>query len=540
MAENINDRCDESGGVRPADDIRVPKRALKGIALLIVLGAIVLGFVRGHVYQTLWGLIVPASAQFTVTDSGTATAIDGATITVNRQKLTTDGAGRADAYRLWVGKLPVTIEAPGYVTVKSDLQLHRGPNAIDEQLVKDVRTVTFRGKVTDYVSDQPLADVGVKTADATQKSAADGSVTFEKMPVGTVTVTLTKDGYRDTPVNLNLVDDSVQSLAIVPSGATIFTSNRDGGKRGLFVSDYAGKTIKPLLVRSGETEDYSAVVGPNNILAAFLSTRDKRAQTGSSYYDPTLYLIGTDGTNLKKLTDDSYVSDVAWSPSGKLLAWRGNESGASAAPAHGWLYDPIKQTTTKLDSSGQVGSYWFSHQGSMIAWTQQQANDSGEVGLFLRDLATGAVTKLIDRDGIYQVEFNGDDTMIEYQYYDSNTQQTVYQQYELANGATSAYTPEPNESSRMSFTSPDGKYLAYTDTRDGQTDLFLSDVNATNEQRLTRLGTLNGNPVWDKSGRYLLVDSTRTGETARYIVGVNGGTPKKIADISIGYGGHGY
>ena len=518
-----------------SSEIRIPKKILWISLGVLVALALILGVVRGHIYRSIWSFVVPASANFTVVDSGTSTPIVGASITVNGSKLTTDKVGKADMYHLWVGSIPVMVEAPGYVTLSTTIKFHKGANPLTEKLVKDVRMVTFNGKVTDYVSDQALSGVNVKIDSGEIKSAADGTFSFTNVPVGTVAVTLSNSGYKDNVANVSLTDDSVQTVSLAPNGSTVFVSNRDSGKRGLYVSSFDGKDVKYLTPRIKDTEDYDVVVGPHNVLAAFLSTRDKRVSGGSSQYDPKLYLVGTDGTGLKKLTDDDYIYDVQWTADGRYLVWIGNDGGTADSATHARVYDPIHSTTTTLDNSGEAGSVWLNHSGTGAAWSQIQLKGQGATGVFYKELSSGSVKTVTDNSNAYNIQFSSDDKSITYQTYDSATQQTANERYTIATGETQAYSPEPsvNNITRITAASPDGKKIAYVEERDGQSDLFVSDSNGSNEQRLTHLGTLTGIPTWDPSGKYLLVDSAKTGETARYVVAIAGGSPKKVADISL-------
>ena len=539
MAEEEHEHTEK---VAPKEiTVKVNRKALWiGMAALVVVVLASSLFYR-PLRTKIWKTVAPATAQVTIIADGQDGPIVQSTVILGDQTVTSDDKGVATVKGLWVGSFDLTVSSPGYVTEAKNMKLHRGVNAISVTLSPDVHAYLLRGTVTDYVSERPLSGVTISVTKipVTYKSDQDGAFAVTAVPAGNAVVHLVKDGYIEADQTV-VSNDTPVNLTLTPVGKTVFVSNRDAGKRGLYVSSYDGKDAKALIARSDGTEDYDAVVGPHNILVAFLSTRDKRIEGSSTYYDPKLYIVGTDGKGMKKLTDDAYVYNVQWSADGKYLAWIGDESADSSSPTHVRLYDPIRGTTTTLDSSGQAGNFWFSHDGTKVVWSQQQLNGSGDTGIFVRDLNTSTTKTVTTNGNAYNVLFSVDDTSVSYQWYDSSSQQSAYRSFNVDSGETSLYTPDPSAENRLQFPSPDGKTVAYIEQRDGQTDLFLSDPSGANEHRLTQVGTLTGVPTWDQTGKYLLVDSVKTGETARYVVATAGGYPKKVADISIESGGMGY
>jgi Tol biopolymer transport system component len=77
-------------------------------------------------------------------------------------------------------------------------------------------------------------------------------------------------------------------------------------------------------------------------------------------------------------------------------------------------------------------------------------------------------------------------------------------------------------------------------TRDGKSDVYISDASGKNEKRLTQVGTAIGEPQWSQDNRYILFDSYQEAETAKYVVSTNGKPAKKVTDIYLEGVGRGF
>jgi TolB protein len=70
--------------------------------------------------------------------------------------------------------------------------------------------------------------------------------------------------------------------------------------------------------------------------------------------------------------------------------------------------------------------------------------------------------------------------------------------------------------------SPDGKRIAFSSRRTGNTEVFVSDSSGANAERLTVIGAEDGDPWWTADGLALIFSSTRGGLRHLYKMQPNG------------------
>lgn len=526
----------------PSEEIHISKKALwLGLGFLIAALAGILLWQLGGINQIKY-LIAPARAKITVVDTATNQPVTGAQVTVAGQTAITDDKGALTLNGLTAGSQTLAVKALNYVPYSQSVQLKRGENNLAAKLVLSVEKVSLSGSVKDQVSQDGVSGAQVKTKYGATQTQAGGDFTLENVPVSEVEFTVEKSGFEKKTQKVAVKKGQDVALTLTPSGRTIFVSNREGGKRGIYTTRYDGSDTKQLIKRTGDTEDFSPIASPDDKYVAFLSTREKRpVENGPSGYTPSLYLISTDGQNLAQLSRDYHISNIAWSSNSQTLAWTGaSASDGSSSSSYLYIYRTTGKQTETVSTSGDTWSFVFNHKGTGLAWFQGSASGdlNADSGLYYRKIANANVTKIDSTAS--EFAFTNDDSAIQYKFYDPNGGKPKDIQYTISSGNKGAYTPSPYVDSPK-VVSPDGAKYAFTSIRDGKIDIFISDPDGKNEQRLTTLGTVSGSVRWSQNSRYVLFDSTRPAETARYIVGLTGHEPLKITDIHLVEGlGSGY
>ncbi|HOX40867.1 MAG TPA: carboxypeptidase regulatory-like domain-containing protein [bacterium] len=517
-------------------DIKISRKSLL-VGLVAILIMLILGLLwQLGVYDKVLDKLLASEIQLVVKDTESKKPIDGAEVTIGKTSGKTDKNGQVLLGGLRAGNYQIVVSAKGYKDADQLCTLKKGGNVLDLSLRINVERITFSGTVNDFVNEQPIEAVSVNISTGSAVTSKSGTFDIAKIPVGETEISLKKEGYNDKTEKVVVEKGKNATFTLAPSGKIVFISSREEAKRGIYSGNYDGSDIKPLIKRVDDTEDFNVVVGPNRNKMIFLSTRDKRKPTDSAY-DPVLYMINIDGTSLIKLTNHYGVSGHNWSADGSFVAWNGRES-TDNYDSNLYLYSLLEKKVTKLNDSGATYGYQFSHDGTAIAWNQNvTANDPNSVaGIFYKNLINGETKKISDKG--YLSDFSNDDKNIRFSFYDDTDKKTKYQQYLISSGQTNNYSPEPYSSS-LKVASPDKKNYAYVSTRDGKNDIYISDSNGKNEKRLTTIGTVMGNLVWDPKSLYLTFDSYKTAETAKYIVSTSGGIPKKITDIYLEYGREG-
>jgi Tol biopolymer transport system component len=398
--------------------------------------------------------------------------------------------------------------------------------------------------VKDYVSGLALTDAQVTIGTKSHKTDAAGGYSFEKMPAGEYTLTFSKTGYAEKAIKATVLDAAltVDATELVPKGQIIFVSNREAGKRGLFVTNYDGSDQKAFVARSGDGEDYGQSISPDGKWVVFSSTRDGvKNSYGNSL--ARLYIVGRDGSGLKKVNDDVSHEDLVWSSNSRFLYYRAY-SDAQQTTAVNRFYDTQKGVVLDLGETS-ISTVTFSHDGNSVVYilSKYGENDLPTYTNYLKflNVATGERKTIVTKTGnpFSDPNFTTDDKSLEYE---QIIESTRHRYRVTTNDGTETSIDLPTVDGKVYWPSPDGLLKAFLDVRDGKRDLFLVDKNGKNEKRLSKLGVANQYlPItWDDNGHYVIFAVTREDENAVYIVSLDGGDPKKVTDFSAGSGYPGY
>ncbi len=509
-------------------DIHISKKVLIITLAILVLVLMLLMVWQFGGFTKLKPYVVHAQTTVTVTDKRTNKPVAGATVIINGKKQVTDASGKAVVTSLTSGEFTLSIDSDNYKPLQQSLTLKRGDNPVMVALETKVEFFNASGTVKNAISEEVVGGVTVTTKSGPVSTDGEGKFQLADVQTGDLEITLEKSGFEKKTAKVTLVKDEPVNLTLYPSGRVVFVSNRDAGKRGLYSSNYDGSDIKQIVKRSEDTEDYGVIASPDGNKLLFLSTREKRRITSDTQYEPSLYLVNTNGDNLIQLSKGFRIRDVSWSNSNKYVSWLAG-AGEKEYNNNLYIYTLDSKQTTKLNDNGSANESSFNHKGTAIAWEQDSGSGdpNAGVGLFYRDLSKKDNKQIGDKNP-YAVAFSDDDSKIQYTYYDNGSPRS--QQYTIANQKYEDYTPAPGTKSDK-VTSPDGRHYAYTQTRDGKTDVFVSNSDGNNEKRLTNLGTVTGQPRWDSSNSYLMFDSEKTGETAKYIVAMTGAPARKVTDV---------
>lgn len=161
--------------------------------------------------------LTTASIMGRIVDGDTSQPLSGVTVTLRNDPLVTTSTDAAGGFTL--SELPpVTLEIDfsmaGYAdtAVRLDLQAGFVANLGTIPLYSNPSTGTVRGVITDAAAGQPLSGVTVTLSGAFQQvttTAADGSYAFVGVSPGSVTTTVTKDGYYEVAATGEVAAGSV-------------------------------------------------------------------------------------------------------------------------------------------------------------------------------------------------------------------------------------------------------------------------------------------------------------------------------------------
>jgi eukaryotic-like serine/threonine-protein kinase len=79
--------------------------------------------------------------------------------------------------------------------------------------------------------------------------------------------------------------------------------------------------------------------------------------------------------------------------------------------------------------------------------------------------------------------------------------------------------------------SPDGERIAFASTRSGSFEIYVANVDGSNQIQLTSMKTSDtGSPTWSPDGRQIAFDSRGEGNGDIYVIGSQGGTPRRLTN----------
>lgn len=299
------------------------------------------------------------------------------------------------------------------------------------------------------------------------------------------------------------------------------------GKDQIYVGECGTTDRERLRVSDGSANDREPAWSPDGQRIAFVSDRDG---------DEEIYVMNTDGSGLKRLTQDrGFDSSPAWSPDGHWIAFSSTRSG------NGDLYmiTPEGAQLTRLTNHpAPDGAPAWSPDGRQVAFMSQREGGNWEI--YKLNIADGEIDRLTNdpaadqypawsgeqiafmsaRDGNFEIYVMNTDGSVPTRLTFGSAVDT-HPAWTSSFGATAlAYsTPLPS----LTIT---GERIVFTSNRDG-VDKALWVMTADGSQQ-TRLDTalnldeqgvqqplVDWDPQWSPDGKQIVFQSTRSGGERR-------------------------
>ena len=224
-----------------------------------------------------------------------------------------------------------------------------------------------------------------------------------------------------------------------------------------------------------------------------------------------------------RLPAGHYVADTVFSPDGKNIAF---SCGAGYLSADICIVPATGGTATVLTSQHyQISAMAWTADGSRIVFaTPQSLSGLSEISI------VGGAAKPVpfDSENASRVSVSRQGNRLAFLTYKVNT--NIWQTSVPAN----AHQP-PNRivvSTREDAEpciSPDGKRLAFSSTRSGNSEIYVSALDGSNPVQLTSMkATDTGTPRWSPDGKWIVFDSRAEGHGDIFVISPDGGTPRRL------------
>lgn len=236
-----------------------------------------------------------------------------------------------------------------------------------------------------------------------------------------------------------------------------------------------------------------------------------------------IYLIHVSGNFWRRLTVSPEVeNEPFWSPSGEWLAFVAydnttDESNLYRIRRNGQQYDKLPSTYQE-----HYNPAWTPDSASL---TYAVSDGDGTLNILQLNLNQKTLTPLIeDEERKLGVAWSpaGDYFLYAQLFTDENNQtRRVLIRYDRRDNTVLPLTPTIVQAVHASW-SPDGEWIVFTGTVEGNDDIYKVRADGRDLQRLTDHPRVDNQPAWSTDGEWIAFVSLRDGNSEIYLIGADG------------------
>ena len=380
----------------------------------------------------------------------------------------------------------------------------------------------------DWLSGLPIKTGEYTAGDLVLKPDDQGVVSFRAPANDNNKVSIRSNhGGKFTDQDFTIPLDPTQktSMTFVPAGKHYFMSKRDGAL-GIYASNIDGSEIQLLIPGTGQETllETRFAVSPDQKYGVLVSTRDGVRDKDKNLI-ARVYVIDLVKKQLHKVDEGRAVYFIDWS--GNTLVYRKSD-----------YVDNKSQTTLNLlDVAGRKASELARFEtiiqsyvafDQMVVWAVLDTNGNGSVESAENKLVRYNLKDKTSHDlssSVSSLEQTNYDTVV-FQVAGSNWQEFNF------NTGQQKQSPPPVQTARqyLNVTSTDGGKRLFIDTIDGRRTLFTKAIADGAEKQLAAFNGLTTPVTWNEDVLTFSVVSTT--ESADYAVSLQGGSAKKITDVT--------
>ena len=497
------------------------------VILLAIIGVAVYPTTR---YLLLNTAGVRSSASVTVIDSGSRQPLKNVEVQLNNAKGITDDTGKVTLTKVRLGETNLIVTRRAFAPLEKQVTVGWGSNPYGE-VILEPKGLQYSFIVKDFLSGKPIEKAEAISGDASAFSDKDGKVilTLDTTTDEPVSITLKADGYREEKVVETAETTTDKEVKMVPAQEQAFISKRSG-KYDLYkiYADGQGET----LVLSGtgyERDDIILVPQPAGDNVALVSTRDnQRAADGN--LQSTLNIVNLGDNKIKKLDTGDRIQVVGWIENTVIYIVVSEQAPANGAKKQR-LVSYNLDNSQKLDITSATYFNDVIVAGDKVYYAPANEAAAGApstagttVGFYISDSNGTNIKRLHDQEVWSMIRSS----------YDTITFSTGKDWYDYKLGGTQPTklngAPADQKTRVYTNNAPNTQSL-WVDQRDGKGVLISYDLTKKEDKVLTGQSGLSYPVRWlnDTTAVYRINNDS---ETADYVISTNGGTPKKIVNVT--------
>ena len=294
--------------------------------------------------------------------------------------------------------------------------------------------------------------------------------------------------YLNPDVSVTVVDPSldsgsawepINSCPTVCPAWTLYQSDRTGDQEVFRMNSEGGSDLN--LSTGVSASDRGPTRSPDARWVAFTSDRDGNEE---------LYLVGADGSGLRRITDNAAGdTNPNWSPNSQYIAFESNRSGS-------WdIYVLDVQTGVTVQVTRGQGDNrnpdWSAAGGSLVF----QSNRDGRWQLYHYDLVSGTTQRLVNlpQDATDPVYANGGGQIV-FRVLESDGHSVLYLVGQDGSNPHAISDPTGNASNPQWYA--DDTLIAYQSDLDGDLDVYVYDLRTEMTRQLTDNQVMDYAPTW--------------------------------------------
>jgi Tol biopolymer transport system component len=346
-----------------------------------------------------------------------------------------------------------------------------------------------------------------------------------------------------------------------PTGWISFDSRRDGDW-GIYVIPADG-TGQPMPITAHFNGEYFSTWDPDGRRIAFSSFRNSPDPHGPS----AIYIIGTDGTQLTQLTDNTAIDGVpSWSPDGKVIAFNSDRDSSrdiytirpdgtglkqltddpAADEWASWSPDSSQIAFQSLRSGG-LQIYVMQADGTGLVQLTRDTGagtypylgimPSADNDLLIQEVVEGGPADLAGleagdliraADGIPLVEQDPIVNLLKtHRPADEISLEVVRDGKEMVVPVKLGAAPE---TSGYPAWSPDGREIAFASRRDGDWDIYIMTADGNGQRAITNNSVTDLFPTWSPDGQHIAYSSDQNGNLDVYVMRADGSNIEQLTD----------